>query len=83
MEQNASTNVQPKSEAKTLTKPLTLDAKVAAFKRACEELEKAAKLLYREDKRTIDDSETKFIIIRAVRAEHLAREVKTGKSQRS
>lgn len=57
-------------------------AELKAFKDAVEALEKAAKPLMRYDKRIVDDSAVKFVLIRAVRAEHLAREVKTGKSQR-
>ena len=54
-----------------------------AFKKAAEALNAAAAPLLKVDRTKIEDSETKFLLIRATRAEHLAREIKTGKSQRS
>lgn len=56
---------------------------IAQFTAACEALRKAAQPLLKADKSKIEDSEVKFLLIRAVRADHLAREVAGKKSLRS
>ena len=53
------------------------------FRAEVEALQKTARAIMALDKAKLEDSGDKFLHIRAVRADHLAREVKTGKSQRS
>jgi len=57
-------------------------AQIKAFKDAVTALKVAAAPLAKVDKRLLDDSEVKFLVIRAMRADHLAREVESGKSKR-
>ena len=68
------------------TTPATTNAtasQLEAFKKATEALRLAAAPLLKMDRTKIEDSEVKFLLIRATRADHLAREVKSGKSQRA
>jgi len=55
---------------------------VATFKKQSAELAKTAKAIMATDKSKLVESEDKFLHIRAVRAEHLDREVQSGKSRR-
>ncbi len=57
-------------------------AQIKTFKDAVTALKVAAAPLAKVDKRLLDDSEVKFLVIRAMRADHLAREVESGKSKR-
>jgi len=52
----------------------------ANFRKACELVQKAAAPLLKINKSKVEDSELKFLLIRAVRADHLAREVAKTKS---
>lgn len=54
-----------------------------AFTKAAEALRAAAAPLLKVDRTKVEDSEVKFLLIRAVRADHLGREVKGKKSLRS
>lgn len=56
---------------------------VDEFKKAIELAMAKAKPLTKYNKRDVDDSEVKFLLIRAIRMEHLGREVTSGKSQRT
>ena len=67
-----------------MTDTKTLNAqKVSQFKEALKLLQATAKELASVDKSKLEDSEDKFLVIRAVRIDHAIRETLSGKSLKS
>ena len=67
-----------------MTDSKTLNAqKVSQFKEALKLLQATAKELASVDKSKLEDSEDKFLVIRAVRIDHAIRETLSGKSLKS
>jgi len=67
-----------------VTDSKTLNAqKVSQFKEALKLLQATAKELASVDKSKLEDSEDKFLVIRAVRIDHAIRETLSGKSLKS